>query len=76
MAEQLDFRDQDGRRRIRLVGRWTMDGVDELARAIGPASAGAPAAVEIEASGVESLDLTGKRIAIEKNGEIIPVEVK
>jgi phospholipid/cholesterol/gamma-HCH transport system permease protein len=59
MAEQLAITDGDGRRRIGLAGRWTMDRVDGLARAIGPAAAGAPAAVEIDAAGVENLDLTG-----------------
>jgi phospholipid/cholesterol/gamma-HCH transport system permease protein len=59
VAEQLAVADDDGRRRIGLAGRWTMDRVDGLARAIGPAAAGGPAAVEIDTAGVESLDLTG-----------------
>ncbi|MCU0975189.1 MAG: MlaE family lipid ABC transporter permease subunit [Steroidobacteraceae bacterium] len=59
MAEQLSFADIDGRRRIGIAGRWTMDRVDGLARVIGPAVAGVPASVEIDAAGVESLDLTG-----------------
>ncbi len=36
-----------------------MERVDGLARAIGPAAAGAPATVEIDTSGLEGLDLTG-----------------
>jgi phospholipid/cholesterol/gamma-HCH transport system permease protein len=59
MPEPLGFADEDGRRRIGLYGRWTMERVDVLARAIGPAAAGAPAAVEIDAAGIETLDLTG-----------------
>jgi phospholipid/cholesterol/gamma-HCH transport system permease protein len=59
MAEQLGIADQGGRRRIALAGRWTMAGVDGLARAIGPAADGAPPFVEIDAGGIETLDLTG-----------------
>lgn len=59
MAEQLESRDDDGRRRIGLAGRWTMEDVDALVRAIGPAAAGAPAEVEIDVSRIETLDLTG-----------------
>jgi phospholipid/cholesterol/gamma-HCH transport system permease protein len=59
MADAFAFSDDGGRRRIGLAGRWTMDRVDTLARAIGRAAEGAPAAVEIDATGVEALDLTG-----------------
>ncbi len=59
MAEPLAIDDAGDRRRVTLSGRWTMDGVDVLARAIGRAAAGAPREVELDASGVETLDLTG-----------------
>ena len=59
MAEQLGFADEDGRRRIALSGRWTMERVDLLARALGPASADTPAVVDLDATGIETLDLTG-----------------
>lgn len=58
-ALQLEARDEDGRWRLRLSGRWTVEeagALEPLLRDAGRASAGT---VELDATAIEALDLTG-----------------
>lgn len=59
MAAHLKFEDRDGCRAIGLVGRWIVDDVATLERAIAAAAAGSPTAATIDTGSLESMDLTG-----------------
>jgi phospholipid/cholesterol/gamma-HCH transport system permease protein len=51
--------DDGDRRRVELSGQWTIEHVATLERAVREATAGPAAAIELDARGIESLDLTG-----------------
>lgn len=59
MAAHLQFGDGDAGRAIRLAGRWTVDDVTALERAIAAAASGPPAVATIDTGALETMDLTG-----------------
>lgn len=59
MASYLEFNDGDEQRRIRVAGRWTVDAVSALERAVAAAASEPPAAAAIDTAGLDTIDLTG-----------------
>ncbi len=59
MTGHLDFTDRDGSRAISLAGRWTVDHVAALERAVAVAAAAPPATATIDAAALGTIDLTG-----------------
>jgi len=59
MAAHLQFEDHEGCRAISVAGRWTVDHVATLERAIATAAAGSPATATIDTRSLGSIDLTG-----------------
>lgn len=56
---QLEAQDEEGRRRLRLDGRWTVAEAGALEHFLRDAGATAPGVVLLDASSIEALDLTG-----------------
>jgi phospholipid/cholesterol/gamma-HCH transport system permease protein len=58
-AVHLETQDGPDGRKVSLTGRWTVENVAALERAIGAAAAAPPATAVLDAAGIEVLDLTG-----------------
>jgi len=56
---QFESQDENGRRRLRLRGRWTVEEVGALEPYLRDADRIGPGAVQLDASAIEALDLTG-----------------
>jgi phospholipid/cholesterol/gamma-HCH transport system permease protein len=56
---QFEVQDQDGRRRLRLSGRWTVEEAAALEPRLQTGTQGAAGEVIFDASGIEAIDLTG-----------------
>ena len=56
---QVEARDEGGRRVIRMLGRWTVEEAATLAPLLQQATQGAGGALVFDATGVESMDLSG-----------------
>jgi len=56
---QVEARDEGGRRLIRLTGRWTVEEAAALDPSLRQAAQGADGELEFDATGVETMDLTG-----------------
>lgn len=59
MTGHLDFTDRDGSRAISLAGRWTVDHVAALERAVAAAAVAPPATATIDTAALGTMDLTG-----------------
>ena len=59
MPAHLELSDRDGRRTIALAGRWTVDDVAALERAVATASVAPPASAAIDTGALGAMDLTG-----------------
>jgi phospholipid/cholesterol/gamma-HCH transport system permease protein len=55
----FELKDQGGRGRLRLHGRWTVEEAAELQPRLAATASSAAREIEIDASGIEALDLAG-----------------
>jgi phospholipid/cholesterol/gamma-HCH transport system permease protein len=68
---QVEARDEGGRRLIRMRGRWTVDDAATLAPLLQQAAQGAGGVLVFDASGIESMDLSGAWLLHAREGRLL-----